>query len=488
MMEQMKIPRILLAAGASGSGKTLITCGILQALLKRGLTPVSFKCGPDYIDPMFHTTVLGTRSRNLDTFFTEEQMTRYLFARNAFGADLAVIEGVMGYYDGLGGISERASAYDVAGVTDTPVVLIVNCKGMSLSVIPYIKGFLTYRKDSRIRGVILNRLAPALYPRISERIRTELGIVPLGYVPEIRDLSLESRHLGLVMPDEIEGIREKLDRLADTLEGSLDLDAMIALAGEAPDLEWDEPLSRREAVTQALETCRKSVVAVARDEAFCFTYEDNLDLLRDMGAKIRFFSPVHDAHLPACDGLILSGGYPELYLKEISENESMREEIRLAVAERKLPCMAECGGFMYLQQEMEDMEGTVRPTAGVLPGSAFRTQKLTRFGYIELTVNDRRLPDEEKQDGTEKSPALLNADIGKIRAHEFHYFDTTQNGNAFHASKPLSKRGWDCICMTENLLAGFPHLYYHSNPQVALRFLKACSDHTLYSPDRSNKL
>ena len=484
MMERKTIPRLLLAAGASGSGKTLITCGILQALLKRGLTPVSFKCGPDYIDPMFHTTVLGTRSRNLDTFFTGDEMTRYLFARNASGADLAVIEGVMGYYDGLGGISERASAYDVACVTDTPVVLIVNCRGMSLSVIPYIKGFLSYREDSRIRGVILNRLAPALYPQISERIRTELGVTPLGYVPVIRDFSLESRHLGLVMPDEIDGIREKLDRLADTLEDSLDLDAMIALAHEAPDLEWDEPSSRKEAVGEAQKTGRKPVIAVARDEAFCFIYEDNLELLRDMGARIRYFSPVHDAHLPECDGLILSGGYPELHMKELSENESMREEIRLAVSERKLPCMAECGGFMYLQQEMEDMEGVSRPAAGVLPGKAFRTQMLTRFGYVELTLNH----DPEKN-GRKELSGMLGADIGPIRAHEFHYFDTTHNGNSFHAAKPLRKTGWDCIAMTENLAAGFPHLYYHSNPQAALRFWQACMNYTAGSraADRSDE-
>ena len=214
------------------------------------------------------------------------------------------------------------------------------------------------------------------------------------------------------------------------------------------------------------------MIAVARDEAFCFIYEDNLDLLRDMGAQICFFSPVHDSRLPECDGLILSGGYPELHMEALSRNESLRAQIREAVTERKLPCMAECGGFMYLQQEMEDMDGRSWPAVGVLPGRAFRTQRLTRFGYVELTLNQ-----DPAGGGKGETPGMLGADIGAIRAHEFHYFDTTHNGNAFHAEKPLRKSGWDCISMTENLVAGFPHLYYHSNPQVALHFLKACAAH-----------
>ena len=196
----MKLPRILISAASSGSGKTLLTCGILQALKNRGVRAASFKCGPDYIDPMFHTRVLGTKSRNLDTFFVKPDTARYLLAENAADCDIAVIEGVMGYYDGLAGISVQGSAYDVARVTDTPAVLIVNCRGMSVSIVPQILGFLKYQEESMICGVILNRISAMLYPRVKQMIEEQLPVKVLGYVPELSDCVLESRHLGLVLP------------------------------------------------------------------------------------------------------------------------------------------------------------------------------------------------------------------------------------------------------------------------------------------------
>ena len=450
----MGYPRFLLAAGASGSGKTLITCGILQAFCSRGLQVRSLKCGPDYIDPMFHSRVLGTRSRNLDTFFTDDNTTRYLFAKTAEGADISVMEGVMGFYDGLGGISVRASAYDLARATDTPVVLIVNCKGMSLSVLAYIRGFLEYQPDSRIRGVILNQLSPMLYPEIKKRIEGELGICAFGYVPVVKDLKLESRHLGLVMPDEIQGLRDNLRKLGGILEETLDLDGLLELGRAASEISCCPP--KLFPVTEKEE--ERPVVAVARDEAFCFLYEDNLELLERTGARLEFFSPLRDVSLPRADGLLLCGGYPELYARELGENVSMRESIREAVA-GGMPCMAECGGFMYLQQELEDMEGNHYPMAGAIPGSAYRTEKLGRFGYITLT------PRQEQ---------MFGMDIGEIRGHEFHYFDSTECGEAFRANKPLRKRSWDCIQGTQSCIAGFPHLYYYSNPKIAERFLKAC--------------
>ena len=186
-----RIPRILLAAGASGSGKTLLTCGLLQVLVNRGIKTVSFKCGPDYIDPMFHTQVIGTKSRNLDTFFTGEEITRYLLAKNSADCEIAVMEGVMGFYDGVAGTTTLASAYDLARVTDTPVILIVNSKGMSVSLAAYIKGFLEYKKDSRIKGVIFNQMSPMLYPRMKKLVEEELGIKVLGYVPRVEDCVIE---------------------------------------------------------------------------------------------------------------------------------------------------------------------------------------------------------------------------------------------------------------------------------------------------------
>ena len=270
----MKIPRILLCAGASGSGKTLLTCGILQVLKNRGLKVASFKCGPDYIDPMFHTKVIGTKSRNLDTFFTDRDMVRYLLAKNSRCMDVAVMEGVMGYYDGVGGTTSRASAYELANVTETPAILIVNCRGMSVSVLPYIKGFAEYKKDSRIAGVILNQMTAMLYPRVRKMIEEELSIPVLGYVPKVEDCVLESRHLGLVMPEEVEGFREKLMKLAGILEQTLCVDKILEIAGSAPEIPEEKPWKEDSAYAFSLP--EKVRIGVARDEAFCFVYEDNL--------------------------------------------------------------------------------------------------------------------------------------------------------------------------------------------------------------------
>ncbi len=450
----MKIPRILLAAGSSGSGKTLITCGLLEALVERGLKTASFKCGPDYIDPMFHSRVIGTKSRNLDTFFTGSEVTKYLLTRNARDCEIAVMEGVMGFYDGVAGTTTTASAYDLAKVTDTPVILIVNSRGMSVSLAAYVKGFLEYKKDSHIKGVIFNQMSPMLYPRMKKLLEEELGVAVLGYVPKVEDCVIESRHLGLVLPDEIPELKDRLHKLAGVLEETLDIDRILELAGEAPDLLDAKP----ESVTD-FRLSEPVRIGVAEDEAFCFFYADNFRLLSEMGAEIVPFSPMEDKQLPDdLDGLLLYGGYPELNGKKLEQNTTMKDMIREKL-KAGMPCMAECGGFMYLHEEMEGMDGNFYQMAGVIPGKAYRTPKLSRFGYVTLT---------------QKKPALGMEDFGEIPAHEFHYFDSENCGGDFHAAKPESKRGWDCIHGTDTMLAGFPHLYYYGNPEVPKAFLKKC--------------
>ncbi|MEI3490968.1 cobyrinate a,c-diamide synthase [Blautia sp. OM07-19] len=450
----MKIPRILLAAGSSGSGKTLITCGLLEALVERGLKTASFKCGPDYIDPMFHSRVIGTKSRNLDTFFTGSEVTKYLLTRNARDCEIAVMEGVMGFYDGVAGTTTTASAYDLAKVTDTPVILIVNSRGMSVSLAAYVKGFLEYKKDSHIKGVIFNQMSPMLYPRMKKLLEEELGVAVLGYVPKVEDCVIESRHLGLVLPDEIPELKDRLHKLAGVLEETLDIDRILELAGEAPDLLDAKP----ESVTD-FRLSEPVRIGVAEDEAFCFFYADNFRLLGEMGAEIVPFSPMEDKQLPDdLDGLLLYGGYPELNGKKLEQNTTMKDMIREKL-KAGMPCMAECGGFMYLHEEMEGMDGNFYQMAGVIPGKAYRTPKLSRFGYVTLT---------------QKKPALGMEDFGEIPAHEFHYFDSENCGGDFHAAKPESKRGWDCIHGTDTMLAGFPHLYYYGNPEVPKAFLKKC--------------
>ncbi len=453
----MRTPGILLTAPASGSGKTLITCGILQALVNRGQKIVSFKCGPDYIDPMFHGKVIGTKSRNLDTFFTDADTTRYLYEKNTEGFDLAVVEGVMGYYDGLGGIRTEGSTYDVARTLDLPAILIVNCRGASLSVLATVRGFLEYQKDSHICGVILNQISPMIYGQLRVLIEQELQIRVFGYVPKMANLSLDSRHLGLVLPGEIRALQKKLNDLAEKLEETLDLDGMISEIKTAEYRTAGKSDIRKE--IQALSFPDKIRIAVAEDDAFCFTYLDNLELLEEMGAKLVPFSPLRDGHLPeAVSGLILSGGYPELHAKELGSNRSMRASVRKAVADG-MPCIAECGGFLYLHRELEDTDGRFYPMAGVLDAKAYRTEKLSRFGYVTLTA-------EEDQ--------LLGKAGTQIRGHEFHYWDSESCGESFHARKPAGRREWDCVHGTNTLYAGFPHLFYYSNLQVPHAFLRSC--------------
>ncbi len=463
----MRTPGILLAAPASGSGKTLITCGILQAFVNRGWKTVSFKCGPDYIDPMFHGKVIGTKSRNLDTFFTDADTTRYLYDKNTEGFDLAVVEGVMGYYDGLGGIRTEGSTYDVACTLDLPVILIVNCRGASLSVLATIRGFLEYRQDSHICGVILNQISPMIYGQLRVLIEQELHIRVFGYVPKVTELSLDSRHLGLVLPGEIEALQKKLNDLAEKLEETLDLNG-IAKAGCHNQIQISEMKTAQNRMTvktgireviRSLSFPDKIRIAVAKDDAFCFTYLDNLELLEEMGAKLVPFSPVRDGRLPeAVSGLILSGGYPELHAKELGSNCSMRASVRKAVADG-MPCIAECGGFLYLHRELEGTDGRFYPMAGVLDAKAYRTEKLSRFGYVTLVA-------EEDQ--------LLGKAGTQIRGHEFHYWDSESCGESFHARKPAGRREWDCVHGTNTLYAGFPHLFYYSNLQVPHAFLRAC--------------
>ncbi|MCQ2501046.1 MAG: cobyrinate a,c-diamide synthase [Lachnospiraceae bacterium] len=459
----MKLDRIMIAAPASGSGKTLITCGLLSLLKRKGFNVGSFKCGPDFIDPMFHTKVIGTKSRNLDTFFTDHATTRNLLAKNAAESniDIAVMEGVMGYFDGMGLNDSRAGASDLAGVTDTPVLLIVNAKGCSRSILPAIKGFLDFQEKPCIKGIILNRVSAMLYPRMKEMIESELDTKVVGYVPVLKDCILESRHLGLMMPDEISELQEKLDRLSDELEKSLDLDAILSLAKNAPELPDPKPKFGEDPSRPEEKEFRDRVrenkirIGLARDEAFCFFYEDNLSLLREVGVELVEFSPIHDKKLPEnLDGLLFHGGYPELYVKEMSENTSMRQSVKAAL-DAGMICMAECGGFLYLHEILEDTEGNAYPMVGAVPGRAFYTGRLQRFGYITL-----------------KEGAVFGEEIGDIRSHEFHYFDSEHNGEAFLAQKPAAKRNWRCVNSGDTLFCGFPHLYYYANQELPKAFLR----------------
>lgn len=447
------IPRFMVAAAASGSGKTTLTCGLMRLLQRQGYTVQGFKCGPDYIDPMFHTKVLGLPSVNLDSFFAQEDMLRYLFAHRMDGLEgrgLAVIEGVMGFYDGLAGRSTQGSSYDIARIADIPVILCIDAKGMSLSVVPFIKGFLEYTADSHIKGVILNRCSKGMFPILKELIEAELPVRVLGYLPVMEDCELPSRHLGLYLPQEITDFREKLERLADTLQETIDIDALLALAASAPQLkEGSIGFCAPDMPQKPLR------VAIARDDAFCFYYQDNLELLEQYGVELVPFSPMQDEALPEhiC-GLLLGGGYPEIFAGELCCNLSMRRCVKQSI-EQGIPCLAECGGFLYLHESITDLDGFERSMVGIIPAKASYQGKLQpHFGYITLT---------DKPSGM------------TIRGHEFHYYDSTDHGEAWTAAKPLSSRHWTCMHKKGSLLAGFPHLYYASNPEFIAAWVRSCA-------------
>ncbi len=470
----------LIAATGSGCGKTTITCGLLMALKQSGHAVRSFKCGPDYIDPMFHKEVLGVPSKNLDLFFSGSDGIREVFYREN-DSEISVVEGVMGLYDGMNPVSNEGSSYEVASVLDLPIVLVVDAHGMGRSILAVISGFLQMDREHRIAGVILNKISKSYYGLIKPVIEEELGIAVFGYLPKQTDGTLESRYLGLKLPEEVKNLTKQADTLGKLLQETMDLERLL-----------EESTLSNDDVVAALSNTKENVgihnelkagegqdfrprIAVARDEAFCFYYDENLRLLEKMGADLIFFSPLHDAHLPEnIQGILLGGGYPELFAQKLSENISMREAISNAIKDG-MPSLAECGGFMYLHESIEDASGEKYPMCGLIPRNCYNTGKLVRFGYITMK---------------EKMARFLPMDAGNIRAHEFHYYDCEENGSDAIATKPVTGRNWESALIGENHWWGFAHLYYGSNETFPRVFVEACcrfGNHDMYPERVDNK-
>ena len=451
---KQKIPRIMISGTNSGCGKTTIVCGILAALKQLHVDSASCKCGPDYIDPMFHSMVFDIPSQNLDLFFTSREQTTYLLAKNSKGKDITVMEGVMGFYDGMQMDSPKASSYELAKVTDTPVVLVVNCKGMALSVVPIIKGFLEFQKDHTIQGVILNGVSQMTGKQLTEIIEKQLPVKVYGCIPKLEEFTLASRHLGLVTPYELSGIRQDLESLGRVIQEYVDIQGLMELASKAPDLEDQVPKEWRQDLLS--HAGQGLTIGVAFDRAFCFYYKDNLELLKELGCKITQFSPLEDKELPKhLDAVLLGGGYPEIYAKQLSENVSLRNALMTRL-EQGLFCMAECGGFMYLHERMEDDKGVMYPMVGAVKGECTNQKKLVRFGYVNV---ESRTDNSFLKEGE------------NIKAHEFHYWDSTNNGASLLAKKPSGKRQWEC-CHIKNGVVGYPHFYYYSNLKFLIRILE----------------
>ena len=550
--------KIVIAADRSGAGKTTVSCGLLAVLKKRGVKVQSFKCGPDYIDPMFHRRVLGVPSGNLDSFFTDATTLRHIFRdrTTASDAQLALVEGVMGYYDGLGGVSSAASTSEIARILDAPTILVMDAKGASVTIAALVRGMLQFeeetdapddlpmqassaaswskvnseeetsvrteaapakklcRRQGGIRGLLLNRVSPMFYPRLKNVIEEYCpGIEVLGYLPDLPELKIPSRHLGLVEPEELQDFRNWADRVAEELEKCVDVDRLLEIAAVEQGVALDDRTDRmsiretkiaRETIDReenrpsfdpAAEVDEKAGctqnskmdtgiqrssageekaaepetagsrmvrIAISEDEAFNFMYQENRAMLEQLGAELVPFSPLHDAALPVdVDGLILSGGYPELYKDALSANASMRASVADAI-KRGIPTIAECGGYMYLLDAIEQVS-----MCGVLAGDARRKERLVRFGYIEA----------ETQRDSVLGPAGT-----VLRGHEFHRYDCDFNGADCTLTKPAAgsgraattARSYEGIYLTDSLAAGFPHFYYWSHPEAIAHYIETC--------------
>ena len=442
--------RILISGTNSNCGKTTITMALLAAFQNKGLEIASFKSGPDYIDPMFHRKVFNVETHNLDPYFSTEEMLCDQFIRNC-GKDLSIIEGAMGYYDGIG-VEGRASAWQVAKSIKAPAVLIIDAKGMSNSAAAIIKGFKDFKPDSMVEGVIFNNISPMLYPLLRDIVESA-GVKAYGFLPREEKYSVGSRNLGLITADEIEDIKEKINGLRELAEKYIDLDGLFELAQSAPVLEASDDfkeLIKTSSISASDES--KPCIAVSRDNAFCFMYKENIEILEDLGCEVVYFSPLSDEELPKnISGLYLCGGYPELYKEELSNNKKMCLAIKEIIGSG-IPTIAECGGFMYLHDSIENI-----PMVGFIEGNCIKTDKLQRFGYIEI----KALHDN-----------LLCNEGDSIRVHEFHYYDSENCGESFMAKKASNGLEYLCCHGSDSLYAGFPHIYLPANPSFAKSFVE----------------
>ena len=448
----------LLGATQSNSGKTTMSMALMAAFRKKGLKVQPFKVGPDYIDTMYHREATGRYSRNLDSFMLPAPTIRYLFQKNRDGSDVAVIEGVMGLFDGKNGFSPEGSSAHIAEILDLPVILVMNGNGMSLSAAAVVNGFKDFSKKIKIKGVLLNQLKnDSAYLHLKEIIENVSKVRVFGYLPKDPAFALNDRHLGLYCSGEVEDLKEKLDRLSDAVCAHVDLDAL---------LEATQIIPKRIAPPWIPRPLKEKVrIGIAQDAAFNFYYRDSLDLLVDLGAELIPFSPLADRNLPDVDGIIFGGGYPELNLKALSANTSFREDL-LAALEEGLPCYAECGGLIYLGRSMT-FEDKKYDLTGFFPFDFAMSDRLQRFGYMEASIHP----------GTILTPDKTE----RIRGHEFHYTKRTDDRDfacVYDVTKQRrkSETTWQEGYSKKNTVAGYPHFHFYANPKVAWNFLRAAEN------------
>jgi len=445
---------IVIAGTQSGVGKTTVTLGLIAAWRRRGLAVQPFKVGPDFIDPGHHTRAAGRVSRNLDGWMLSQDYNLSLFRRQAGQAQVAVVEGVMGLFDGYDGLSEAGSTAQMAKWLGLPVLLVVDARAMARSAAALVHGFASFDPDLTLAGVVFNRIGGAAHLHYLEQALSQLaGVKCRGSLPRAAQLAIPERHLGLTTAEDHPLETEHLEHLADFLEDHLDLDGLLAslpvlaMPPEAP----PPPVAP---------TVR---LGVARDRAFCFYYPENLELLARFGAELVPFSPLTARELPGnLHGLYLGGGYPELCAAQLAANEGLKRDIK-EQADAGLPIYAECGGLMYLSQEIQDLEGHHYPMAGVLPLKVRMLKKLRALGYREITLT---------------AAGLLGPAGTRARGHEFHYSEiAAETGDLPRLYRLNARQGAEAPpegYFINNVLASYVHLHFGSNPEVARHLVAHC--------------
>lgn len=452
----MSSHRLVIGGTGSGVGKTTLTIGLMAALRKRGLTVQGFKCGPDYIDPSYHTAVTGRMSRNLDSWMLSHDVVRDIFVRASKDADISIIEGVMGFYDGKDPRTNAGSTAEISMIVDSPVLLVVNCASMARSAAAIVKGFQALEPKVKIVAVIANRVgSEGHYQLVKIAVEQECGIPVIGYLLKESEIEIPERHLGLIPSVERGELDPFFDKLGELIEKTIDLDQLLFITKSEKLLESTSSLFKR---TES----RGIRIAVAKDAAFNFYYEENLELLIAKGAEIVYFSPLQGEVLPdQIDGLYIGGGFPEEFADRLYEMDHVKASIKQAI-EKGLPTFAECGGFMYLTESIETTAGDIFPMVGVVPGRVKMQKRLAALGYREIRG--------------EANNYLLK-DSMTARGHEFHYSTFEANAPIPFAYKSEGLRGSKQEgYVSNNLIAGYTHLHFASCPKIVENWLTKCME------------
>lgn len=439
--------KILIAGTNSGVGKTTISLGIMQALTKRSMKVQPYKVGPDYIDPSYHTFITGRHSRNLDSYMLDDEQIKYVFNKSSEDADISVVEGVMGLYDGIGIDLDNCTSSYTSKLLKAPVILVINGKAMAASSAAMVLGYKELDKYVNIAGVIVNNVKTKThYEIIKNAVEKYCGVEVLGYFPPNNEFSLESRHLGLVPSVEIDSLKTKFSNLADEIEKYINIDRILEISES-------EEIKTSFEVDSFIKNSKveNKTIAIAYDKAFNFYYRENIELLRDLGLNIKYFSPLQDKEVPNADYIYIGGGFPEIFGKELEANISMRASI-LESHKRKTPIYAECGGLMYLGEKLINQENEEYDMVGIFKGASKMTASLRRFGYSF---------------GTAKEDTILSRKGEVIKGHEFHHsvFETNEDC-AYIMRKERDKKivdEWEGGYSKDNTLATYLHTHFYNN-------------------------